>query len=184
MELKDKKISCYIKDGNLEIEKIISDYTNYIYTIINNFNIVLTEEDIEEIISETFFTLWNNKPKLDWNSNMSPYLAGIAKNLIKRRYKDIIPRENIENYEEKLVSKSNIELDYIQKEGNVMLLKELNKLKDEDKNIFILYYYEDESIKEISKNLNISESKVKIRLFRTRKKLKKILKIRGYDCNE
>ena len=50
--------------------------------------------------------------------------------------------------------------------------------------IFIQYYYEERNIKEISKIFNISESKVKSKLFRIRKKLKKVLNGRGYGTNE
>ena len=54
-------------------------------------------------------------------------------------------------------------------------------MKEEDKNIFIAYYYYSRSIKEISSDLKISELKVKSRLFRIRRKLKKVLEQRGYS---
>ena len=50
----------------------------------------------------------------------------------------------------------------------------------ESKEIFIYFYYEQRKIKEISKILNISESKVKTRLHRVRKKIKKELEKGGY----
>ena len=53
-------------------------------------------------------------------------------------------------------------------------------LDSESREIFILYYYEQRKVKEISKILNISESKVKTKLYRIRKKLKKELKEGGY----
>ena len=57
----------------------------------------------------------------------------------------------------------------------------LGKMKKEDKEIFLLYYYNSRSIKEISEILNISISKVKTKLFRIRKKLKSELIKGGYD---
>ena len=53
-------------------------------------------------------------------------------------------------------------------------------LDSESREIFILYYYEQRKVKEISKILNISEAKVKTRLHRIRKKLRKELKEGGY----
>ena len=44
-----------------------------------------------------------------------------------------------------------------------------------------MFYYKSKKIKEISKELNISEAKVKITLHRLRKFVKKKLKERGYD---
>lgn len=58
---------------------------------------------------------------------------------------------------------------------------ELEKLKDIDKQIFIEYYYKDKSIKKISTLFNMSETKIKSKLFRIRKRIKKSLKGRGYD---
>ena len=54
-------------------------------------------------------------------------------------------------------------------------------MKEEDRRIFTNYYYYSKKIKEISKELNISEIKVKSRLSRIRKKLKKELEKRGYS---
>ncbi len=56
----------------------------------------------------------------------------------------------------------------------------INNMDKESKEIFIYFYYEQRKIKEISKILNISESKVKTRLHRVRKKIKKELEKGGY----
>lgn len=89
--------------------------------------------------------------------------------------------DNIEDYEEKLVDLSNIELTVSFNEENRFIKKQIDKLKEEDKDIFISYYYDEKNIKEIAVMYNISESKVKSKLFRTRKRLKKILKEGGYS---
>ena len=57
-------------------------------------------------------------------------------------------------------------------------------MKTEDRNIFIKYYYYEKSINEIANDFKISESKVKSKLFRIRKKLHKAFKKRGYISNE
>ena len=59
----------------------------------------------------------------------------------------------------------------------------VDNMKQEDKDIFIFYYYSSRTIKEIANMLNITENKVKSRLFRIRKKIKKELEKRGYSCN-
>ncbi len=174
-------IDSYFKDDVLQIEILMNDYTNYILTIIRNFNINLSEEDIEEIMLDVFLTIWNNQEKLIRECNMSPYIAGITKNLIKKKYRKLKIVENIEDYDDKLVSLENLELTFAESEKNRAIFDEINKLKKEDKEIFISYYYEGKRIKEISIIFNISESKVKSKLFRIRKRLNKILKERGYS---
>ena len=183
--MNNQKIYNYMDGKILNIKLAMKDYNNYIYKIIKNKYNNFSDEDIEEIILDVFLTLWNNQNKLDINQKMSSYIAGITKNLIKKKYRTNNNDENIEDYENKIIDINNIEINFIQREKSRIINSELNSLKLEDKNIFIKYYYWGQSIKEeISNSLNISESKVKSKLFRTRKKLHKVLKKRGYISSE
>ena len=179
MEIARDKIREYIINDDLKIEKIMHDYNNYIYIIIRNMNNSFSEEDIEEIILDVYLTLWNNKQKLDINKSMSAYIVGITKKLILKKCRNRKQIENIEDYEEELASIQNIELDYLESQKNQLIVNELEKMKKEDKDIFIYYYCEQKKIKEISITFNMSESKIKSKLFRIRKKLNKILKMEG-----
>ena len=179
-----RKIYNYIESNKLNIELAMNDYIGYVYTIVKNCSYNLSDEDIEEIVLDTFYTLWNNQNKLDYNKDMPPYIAGIARNLVKKKFHNIKLDENIDDYEEKIADIGNIELVFIERERGNIVKEELSKLKKQEKEIFIMYYYEENSIKEIAKYYNISESKVKSKLFRIRKRLNKELKKRGYISNE
>ena len=184
LKMKDSKIHNYFNGNKLLVENIVNDFSNYIYAIIRNSNLRILDEDIEELVSDVFFTIWRNKDKLDLNKKILPYIAGITKNLIKKKFRDTKVFDNIDDYENTLIENENIELCFIKNERNETIIKQLNKLKKEDKTIFILYYFNEKSINDISNVMNMSESKVKSKLFRTRKKLKKYLKERGYNSND
>ena len=184
MEVKNRKIYNYMSNNILNMEDIMNDYTNYIYTIIRNSYINLQNEDVEEIVLDVFLTIWNNQNKLDINKKLSSYIVGITRNLIKKKYRKYITNDNIEDYENQLIDLTNIELIFSENEKQKVILNELEKMKNEDKEIFIQYYYGERKINEIAKMFNISESKVKSKLFRIRKKLKKVLNGRGYGTNE
>lgn len=52
---KEALIKDYIENNILDIEQIIKDYSGYIYTIITNSSKnYFSDEDIEEIIADTF----------------------------------------------------------------------------------------------------------------------------------
>ena len=53
------------------------------------------------------------------------------------------------------------------------ILKSIKNLKEIDIQIITLFYYEQRSIKEISKMLDISEMNVRTKLFRLRNKIRK-----------
>ena len=67
-----------------------------------------------------------------------------------------------------------------QKEQDRIIQNTLQHLKDKEYTIFIMFYYESKSIKEISKVLNLSKNNVKTILHRIRKRLKRNLEDGGY----
>lgn len=172
---KYSKIYDYIINGKLDIEQIMHEYTGYIYTIIQNKSGNFTKEDIEEIISDTYVCLWNNQEKLDINKDLSPYLSGITKNLIMKKYRTLKNHEDIEDFDEKLVTSEGLELFFENQEKYKIIEKQLSQMKQEDREIFMMYYYENRKIREISGALNITESKIKSKLSRLRKKFNKLL---------
>lgn len=154
----------------------------YVFVIIKNSKYNFSDEDIEEIASDVFFTIWKNQDKLDTNKEMTPYIAGITKNLILKKQRNVKNNNlNIDNLENYLYDNNDINKHTEENEKTDIIIKELKKMKNEDRNIFTCYYYHSMGIKEISKNLNISDKKVKSRLFRIRKKLKKELEKKGYS---
>lgn len=71
-KLNDKNKISNFKCGNeLNIEKIINEYSNYLFKIIKNIcGNFLQIEDIEEIILDVFMAVWKNKEKLDEEKNV------------------------------------------------------------------------------------------------------------------
>ena len=177
---KEKLIKQYIENDNLNVEKVMEDYTNYLYVIVKNKNFKLTEEDIEEIVSDVFLAVWKNQKQLDMQKEMSSYLAAIANHLYNKKLRNFKNVIDIEDYENQLQDTKNIEQEIENRQKNHMILQEIDTMKQEDQDIFLYYYYYAKSVKEIAKELNLTEVKVKSRLFRIRKKLKNKLEKRGY----
>jgi RNA polymerase sigma factor (sigma-70 family) len=62
------------------------------------------------------------------------------------------------------------------KERSIIIQECLNKLPEDERLILHLFYFEEQSLKEITEVLSISESNIKVKLFRARKKLFSIFK--------
>lgn len=176
-------IKNYMKNNQLNIEEIMQNYTPYLYTILKNKNSDLTEEDIEEIISDVFLAIWKNQAKLDTNKELSSYLVGITKNLYNKKIRSRKNTMDIDNYKNSLFETESVELKIEKTEKENLIIMIVDNMKQEDKDIFTLYYYQARSMKEIANILNITEKKVKSRLFRIRRKIKKYLEKRGYHYN-
>jgi len=93
----------------LNIEKVIEVYNHYIYSIIEHA--ISNQEDIEEILSDVFLSLWKNYSKLDKDTNVRAYLIGITKNLIKKKYRNYHNKIEIKNIEDTLNKKPILILD-------------------------------------------------------------------------
>ena len=106
----------------MELEEIINQYTNYIYTVIKNMSYGnLSTEDIEEIVADVFFVFWKNQNKIDKSKKIEAYLVGIAKNLVKAKFRKISIISNIDDYENLTINNSDISLNYEQIEKQILL---------------------------------------------------------------
>lgn len=176
--IEEKKIEKYFFKNELNMQYIIDDYYNYIRTIIKNFQNINIEDE-EEIVSDVFFIIWKNKNRLDRKLKLSPYIAGITKNIIYKRYKETRINTVYEEIEEDIASNFNVEKLLEEKELNDCIIKNLKSIGENEYLVFTKFYYQDKKIKDISNELGLSISNTKTILHRTRKKVKEFLKIGG-----
>jgi len=180
--LKNEILKDYLKNGKVDIDKIIDDFYGYVYIIVKNgVSIAMTDEDIEEIVSDVFVAIWKNSINLLKTTEIKPYLIGIAKNVIRNKYRNTELNFSISDYEENLIDTCNIEKITEENEQNKVILDTLKTVKPKEYEIFIMFYYESKSVKEIAKVLNLSTSNVKTILHRVRKVIKRNLEDGGYS---
>lgn len=179
--MKKEILKDYLRNGKVDIDKIIDDFYGYVYIIVQNrVSIAITDEDIEEIISDVFVAIWKNSSNLLETTEIKSYLAGTAKNIIRNKYRQTSLNLSISDYEENLVDICNVEKIAEENEQNKVILDTLKSVKPEEYEIFILFYYESKSIKEIAEKMKFSTSNVKIILHRVRKLMRKKLRDGGY----
>lgn len=180
--METNKLCDYMENETLDIDMLIDDYYSYIYIVVKNgISINISQEDMEEIISDTFVAFWKNSKYLRKDLLVKPYLKGVAKNLTKNKYRDSNLNVSIENYENTLVEDFDIDDVIENNEKNELIIDTLKTLNKNEYSIFMMYYYEGKSLKEISKELNLSVSNVKTILHRVRKKIKRNLEDGGYS---
>lgn len=178
--MKERKLENYIINKNIDLDRIIDDYTPYLRTIIQNMvGNNLNEEDKEEIILDSFFILWKRYKENYYIKSLSSYIAGITRNLVKEKFKKLKCTIDIEQCEN-LIGYSNLDIYSEEREEINELYKKISNLKEIEIKIINMFYYSSKSIKDIAKELKISEVNVKTRLHRIRKKIKQELKQGGF----
>lgn len=180
--MKKEILEDYLSNGKVDMDKLLDDFYGYVYIIVKNgVSIYLTDEDIEEIISDVFIAIWKNSTTLPDTTDLKPYLAGIAKNIIKNKYRKSELNFSISEYEEKMIDNSNLEKQAEENEQHIIIKNTLKNLKREEYKAFIMFYYEAKTTKEIAEHLNCTVGKIKVILHRVRKKIRKNLEDGGYS---
>lgn len=112
------------KRNRNSLDDIIKIYTPYISVIVyNTVGCKLSKEDMEEIVSDTFFLLWQNSLNIDeTKGNMRSYLATIARNTSKNKLRKYHSNEVLN---EQIISSDLTPQDNIIKAENSQFLTEL-----------------------------------------------------------
>ena len=182
------KVIIIVDQDNLkQFNKIYNKTYNYVlkYIICKCSNI----EDVNDIIQETYLELYNTLIKEKNIDDYNKYLIGIAKNKINKHYSILYKIKTISLFkrfdnEIDLIDtiKSNIDIEKIIIDTNNLELiwNYLKKKKIIIQKIFYLYYELDLKIKDISKELDVTESYVKNNIYRTLKELQELIR---KDCD-
>lgn len=165
--------------GNVNaFSHLVEKYQQMVYTLV--IRVLNNKEEAEEVSQDAFVKAFNKLSTFKGESKFSTWLYKIAyfKSLDElKRKKRIIVSDDVEDYSKDTFDSSLDAIAIIHNEERKQVINEaLYKLKEEDRIILTLYYFEEESLKEIAKIVNLTPDNVKIKLFRSRKKLFSLLK--------
>ena len=153
-------------------------YEEYYLSLYRTALLILGNRDeAEDVLQDTFLSIYKNINNLKEFNKLRPWIFSILKNSCYTRYKNRkreFPDEFIlEKADSKLISSGEDEF-VLNNEVESALLK----LNHKEREVLVLFYYDDFSIEEIAKILKTFQGTVKSRLFRARKNLKKeIMKV-------
>lgn len=178
-------------DDQHYINQVINGNTNAFATLVDRYkDMVYTlalkmlgnKEEAEEIAQDTFIKIYKALHKFKGESKFSTWTYKITYNTcldaLKKRKKEKSVTY-IEDFGEHQVKALHEILDTIdEKERNQAIQECLNELPNDEAFLLTLYYFDEQSVEEIAKVMNNSASNIKVKLFRTRKKLAHILKRR------
>lgn len=172
-------------DDTYYINKVLNGQPNYFSFIVEKYqNIVFSialkvlknREDAEEMAQESFIKAYKSLHTYKGNAKFSTWLYRITYNNciseVRKKKQYFVSTDDVE------ISHDVEELNFdgIPEENRAKYVKAaMEKLPGEEYTLVLLYYFEDQSIDEISKVTKLSESNTKVKLHRARKKLYTIL---------
>lgn len=170
--LKDEELVALYVDTqrNTYFEELYDRYANKVYRKCYSF--VYDQEKAQDFTHDIFLKLIVKIGTFKETSKFSTWLYSITYNYcmdqirVKKKQKEYALDENYD-----IEDSDDSGLDELQSQG---LQKSLEKMPSDEKALLLMKYQDDFSIKEISETLKISESAVKMRLLRSKDKLRKL----------
>jgi len=159
---------------------LVDRYQNFVFTIA--IRILKHTEEAEEVAQDSFIKAFDSLSSFRGDSKFSTWLYRIVYHKSLDRIK-MNKRHRTYEIIEEITDDS---LDHIENGLEFMLSTErtnvikrcIGELPEEEAAIISLYYFEEQSVKEIAKVTNLTEDNIKIKLYRSRKKLFSLLE--GY----
>ena len=181
--MRDKRLIARLKAGDRgALDRVIEGYTPYISVVVYRIlSPSLSREEIEETVADVFITLWKNVDKLT-GDNLKGYLAAVARSCALGRLRQArLIFEKLDSVSDALPPQ---DAQMAESERAGILREAVERLGMPDREIFLRYYYEQQSVNTIADALSMSPSAVKSRLLRGRKKLLADFSERGVTFEE
>ena len=145
--------------------EIVENYSDMIFRIAYQY--LFNKYDAEDIVQEVFVKLLTKRVFFKDEEHIKSWLIRVTINQCLDYKKSLTKKST--------VPIENMEIPFEQKEGEI--LEELQLLKEDERNVLYLYYYEGYKIKEIAKILKQKQNTINSKLTRARKKLKEIMEV-------
>jgi RNA polymerase sigma factor (sigma-70 family) len=176
-------------DDQYCIRRIMEGDTNAFAVLVNRYKDIVfslslkmlkDREEAEEVAQDTFLKIYKSLSKFNGESKLSTWIYKVTFNTCLDRLRKNKRSQAVESRadftEQEAISVLNV-LDSIEEgERNLVIQDCLRELPGEDGFLLTLYYFQEQSLDEIAKVIGISPNNVKIRLYRSRKKLAILLK--------
>ncbi len=152
-----------MNDDEVAFRSVYNDYFSKLYYFILEF---IPQQDIaENIVQDTFFTLWEKRHTLNENTNLAPFLFSVAKNNCLYKLRDQRYRQKL--FDSNLCGEDELDLNidvlkeldtsvFIFQEIEQIIERTLNGLPPQCRKVFELSRSENKKNREIAEELNIS----------------------------
>ena len=170
-----------VLEGNTNAFSVLVDqYKDLVFTLA--LRMLKNREEAEEVSQDTFIKVFKSLEKFKGDSKFSTWIYKVTYNTCLDRLKKNKRQQqvvSIDEFTEKHVKTIDNALDNMVDEERLKAIQDcINLLPNDDGFLLTLYYFEEQSLAEISKVVGISANHVKVKLYRSRQKLASILKER------
>ncbi len=175
----EQRIINQILSGDTQMFTVLVDeYKSLVFTLA--LRMLKHREDAEEVSQDTFVKVYKSLHKFKGESKLSTWIYKVTYNTCLDRLKRNKHKFNevtIDAFTEKDVKTIHNAFDaLVANEREEAVKKCIDQLPHDDSFLLTLFYFEDQSLEDISNIIGVKTNNVKVKLHRSRKKLAVILK--------
>ena len=173
------------KNDSWYVERVLKGDTQYFSYFVEKYKdivfsiamkVLRNREDAEEMAQESFIKAFKSLHTFKGEAKFSTWLYRITYNNciseVRKKKIKFVSADDVQISDEP----EEMNLDGIPAENRAKYVKAaLEKLPEDEYMLILLYYFDDKSVEEIGEITKMTESNVKVKLFRARKKLYAIL---------
>jgi RNA polymerase sigma factor (sigma-70 family) len=144
-------------------------------------------EDAEEIAHDAFVKAYQSLKEFRHESKFTTWLYKIIFNQaisrLRKKKLELTSLEDAKYGTFDVAETDNLFSILTEKEQSIMVRQAVDKLPDDERIVITLFYLNDCAVKDIAEITGYTESNVKVKLFRARKRLWELLKFMYHDQN-
>jgi len=164
-----------VKGDTVAFETIVKKYQSFICAI--TFSATGDVEKSEELAQEAFISAWKGLAQLKDLSKFRSWLGSIARNVIRNSFRsqkrDLISKSaSMDQIEDVGIKGSGPVETAITKERQAVVRQALQQIPEKYREPLVLFYRQQQSVKEVAEQLELSKGAVRQRLSRGRKLLR------------
>ena len=183
--MNDRRLLHRLRRGDESVlPELIRQYSGYVYAIASNIlSHAMSEEDIEEVVADTFASVWENRKNIE-TEMLKAYLAAVVRNKSKSALRKHREEEPLEDDLLQISIPNQPEQKILLSELREIAHDAVDSLGEPDREIFQRYYFLYQKTENIADALGLKDATVRTKLARGRKRLKDYLTERGYSCED
>lgn len=171
-------INLVIKGDTNAFAVLANQYKNMVFSLA--LKMVKNREEAEEVAQDAFIKVYKSLGNFKGDSKFSTWLYTITYNTCLdrlRKYKREQHTVTVDEYIENQLALADNTLNSLEDNERKKIIQDcLLLLPGEDSFLLTLFYFEDQSVKEIAGIIGVNPNHVKIKLYRSRKRLAAVLK--------
>lgn len=166
-----KQIAAIERRESDAMNAVIDQYARLLWPIVSAvLQNVGSEQDMEEVVADTFIYLWEYPDKYDSNKgSLKTWLCMVARSRAIDRYRVLTRHSTLPLEEAVLAEGLGLQEELLRRETNRELMEAVNALEEPGREILLRRYYYDQKPRQIALAMNMTVKQVDNVLYRSKR---------------